>query len=171
MDLSQGSTSQKQTPENVDGRRCPRCGKRFATISSMNRHVRMIHQEAAAMEKKKNHVLCPSVDCRELMFQTFNDLSKHIEEFHKVCLQKLVFSLSSQQQYEEWVKLEKIDSNYALIRTRHEQNYKQKEYSCNRSDTKLLILLQNSLRKTSRARKMIHRFSKTLTVTFIYVNN
>jgi hypothetical protein len=105
------------------------------------------------------------------MFQTFNDLSKHIEEFHKVCLQKLVFSFSSQQQYEEWVKLEKIDSNYALIRTRHEQNYKQKEYSCNRSDTKLLILLQNSLRKTSRARKMIHRFSKTLTVTFIYVNN
>jgi hypothetical protein len=73
------------------------------------------------------------------MFQTFNDLSKHIEEFHKVCLQKLVFSFSSQQQYEEWVKLEKIDSNYALIRARHEQNYKQKEYSCNRSDTKGII--------------------------------
>jgi hypothetical protein len=55
------------------------------------------------------------------------------------CKRPLVFSFSSQQQYEEWVKLEKIDSNYALIRTRHEQNYKQKEYSCNRSDTKGIV--------------------------------
>jgi hypothetical protein len=31
------------------------------------------------------------------------------------------------------------------------------------------LLLQNSLRKTLRARKIMHRFSKTLTVTFIYV--
>jgi hypothetical protein len=32
-----------------------------------------------------------------------------------------------------------------------------------------IFLLQNSLRKTLREGKMIHRLSKTLTVTFIYV--
>ncbi|CAG9826417.1 unnamed protein product [Diabrotica balteata] len=111
---------------------CHLCSKIFKNVELRNRHIKRIHKIDVS-NKKINHIICPLCE-QETNLKSHENLRKHLKVNHQLSIELITFEFSSEQEYERWKDMQKIETNYAKQRAVHKKEYKIFYYACNRSN-------------------------------------
>ncbi|XP_030767273.1 uncharacterized protein LOC115891022 isoform X2 [Sitophilus oryzae] len=124
-------TSQSQTKN----KKCPLCDLEFSCVSARNRHMKNFHNQILNTNARKSHIICPLCTENEIVCGSYKILEEHLEVNHGIKLEIETHNFATRESYEEWFEEQKIKTNYVSARSKKINEYVEKSYNCNRSNS------------------------------------
>jgi hypothetical protein len=121
--------------EREDKLRCGVCSKIFSSVSTKNRHLKVVH--GLQEEKTYQHICCPLCDGEKKWFENHEILICHLKEVHDQHIKECNLSFSSFEEFKAWRAQENREVNYAYHRSiKRVDGGEYIYYNCNRSNSR-----------------------------------
>lgn len=116
-------------------KKCLLCNLEFSCVSAKNRHMKNLHNQIPNTNARKSHIICPLCTENEIVCGSYNILEEHLKINHGIKLEIETHNFATRESYEQWFEEQKIKTNYVSARSNKFNDYVEKSYNCNRSNS------------------------------------